>query len=169
MIKKYSIYAIDISVGALPFRILFGNTKSPYNKPHAIAYSHLVTWILGKASERTTREKIHFIFDQGVLERESEITEAYVAMMKHLPPEMTSLLDKRPSFEDDKAVGALQAADLWAWHVRRQYNQMTERRPLWTSPIWSALTEIHMQTIPALNADYLAEYKRRLIERGAQF
>jgi hypothetical protein len=108
------------------------------------------------------------VFDQGVLEREAEITEAYVAMMKHLPPALTSLLDERPSFEDDKEVGPLQAADLWAWHVRRQYNEMAEGRNMWASPIWSALTELPTRTIPALGDEYLRDFRQRMLVRGGQ-
>jgi len=168
LIRKHSMYAVDLAVSLRPFRTIFGSAKRPFNKPHAIAYTHLVTWMLGRAAERTQREKLRLVFDQGVLAHEAEITEAYVAMMKHLPPSLTSLLDKRPSFEDDKEVSPLQAADLWAWHVRRQYNEMAEGRDMWTSPIWSALTEVPTQTIPALGEEYLRDYRQRMIARGGQ-
>jgi hypothetical protein len=168
LIQKHSMYAVDLAVAAGPFRTIFGRAKRPFNKPHAIAFPHLVTWMLGTAAKRAQREKVRLVFDRGVLEREAEITEAYVAMMKHLPPALTSLLDQRPSFEDDKEVGPLQAADLWAWHVRRQYNEMAEGRNMWASPIWTALTELPTRTIPALGDEYLRDFRQRMLVRGGQ-
>ena len=167
LIKRYAMYAVDLSIDLAAFDLILRQKRGVFKQPEGLAFSHIVTWMLGRASERKTLEKIELIFDGGVISREKHIIETYVAFMKHLPAELTSLLYKRPRFEDDKEVLPIQAADLWAWHVRRQYYERA-RNSVWESPIWDALLTIPTQTI-RLREREIQEFKNRLIARGVQF
>jgi hypothetical protein len=60
-----------------------------------------------------------FIFDEQELQGEDALW-AYEYSRETQPKPIRDLLGTRPIFADDKTVYPLQAADILAWHVRRQ-------------------------------------------------
>lgn len=61
---------------------------------------------------------IKFIFDRqdGV---DDDVRLAFESLKEQLPKRARELISGEPSFEDDKLVTPLQAADMIAWHLRR--------------------------------------------------
>jgi hypothetical protein len=167
LINRYAMLAMDLTIDISAFNRILKRPKRLFKNPYAVAFAHIPTWVLASGSQRKTIEKIELIFDRGVLSRDDAIRDSYIGMMTHLPPNLTALLHGRPRFEDDKEVLPLQAADLWAWHVRRQhFEAMNGNR--WESPVWSELTKINTRTIH-LGERELTEYRDRLVRRGVQF
>lgn len=62
-------------------------------------------------------EKIDFIFDRRF--EEKRIRRAWEAVRNQLPPEKSRLYGATPCFEDDEEFLPLQAADFWAWWIRK--------------------------------------------------
>jgi len=64
------------------------------------------------------REPIDFIFDEK--QRAGDMAESvWGVFAADVPPELRPLLGARPIHRDDKRERPLQAADMLAWHVRR--------------------------------------------------
>ena len=97
------------------------------NKPYAIAFQNIILATASVFSMYGVNRACDFIFDE-----QGKIGEDAVAMwdnMKaiaashaaagrsNLPPHM----GQRPIFRSDKCFLPLQAADLYAWHVRREF------------------------------------------------
>ena len=70
-------------------------------------------------------EKIDFIFDERRVEKEN-IVRVWDRIIEQLPMEHAVLYGNTPSFENDEEYLPLQAADFWAWWVRRWAIQYPE-------------------------------------------
>jgi len=92
------------------------------NKPYAIAFQHI---ILATTAAVSLAYKIphscDFIFDeQGKIGQDAvAIWDVMNELVKANAAQGLRRLGKRPVFADDKLFLPLQAADLYAWHVRR--------------------------------------------------
>jgi len=97
---------------------------SPYGfgKPHFQLSNVVVGSVVRMAAQNGFTEPIEFIFDEqdGV---SADVTMFFEDMMEALPSEARKLIDGTPSFKDDKdkRFMPLQAADMLAWHVRREH------------------------------------------------
>lgn len=97
---------------------------SPYGfgKPHFQLSHVVVSGIARSAANQGITEPIEFIFDEqdGV---SSDVAMYFEGMMEAIPDEARRLIDGTPSFKNDKdkRFMPLQAADLLAWHVRREH------------------------------------------------
>ncbi|HEY9156317.1 DUF3800 domain-containing protein [Candidatus Binatus sp.] len=162
VLNKYKMIALSIGIRYADFNRILARPKGAMKNPYALAFCHVVVWMLDSARKNPVRETIELIFDQGVIGRERNIRAAYEGMMGHLLKEMTDLLIGRPQFEDDWKFLPLQMADLFAWHSRRDYiEQLASRgtRRL-ESNVWNSLRTSQGKGL-FLNANDLAEFKRR--------
>jgi hypothetical protein len=170
VLNKYRMIAISIAVSYSDFKRILATPKGAMKNPYALAFSHVVVWMLDSAAKKQSREKIELIFDQGIIGRERNIDAAYKGMMDHLPKEMTDLLVGRPRFEDDKCFLPLQMADLFAWHSRRDYvEQITSRGTRrYHSNLWDVLRTTNGKAL-LIGPSELLEFKRRSDARGFTF
>jgi fluoride ion exporter CrcB/FEX len=138
LIRKHDLIALSFGVGYRDFNRILREPKGIMKYPYAVAFVNVVAWLMISASKKPEREEIELIFDQGVIGRERAIQAAYEGMKGSIPKHTMDLLVGRPRFEDDKRYLPLQAADLLAWNVRRDYvEQLTKGR--WDSPTWTEL------------------------------
>jgi hypothetical protein len=74
---------------------------------------------------------VKFIFDEqkGV---EADIALWFDSMKQHLPRAARKLISGTPQFENDKDYTPLQAADMLAWHLRREHE---EGKPIDDNPL----------------------------------
>lgn len=99
---------------------------SPYGlgRPHFTVCQAVISGLARYVSEKGITEPIEFIFDQqeGV---DDDISLFLGELMKSLPQEAQRLIRGVPSFQDDRSEGnlPLQAADLLAWHIRREHEE----------------------------------------------
>jgi hypothetical protein len=88
---------------------------------------------------------VDYVFDeQGVVGVEAAIW--YEHMKAWQKPEIAALMGSTPKFENDKIVLPLQAADMLAWHLRREKDYPQENSSKWpTAPVVGLLhAEVHM-------------------------
>jgi len=170
VLNKYRMIAISAAVSYSDFNRILATPKGAMKNPYALAFCHVVVWMLDSAAKKSSREKIELIFDQGIIGRERNIDAAYAGMMNHLPKNMTDLLVGRPRYEDDKRFLPLQMADLFAWHSRRDYAEQIASRGArrWQSNVWDALRTTHGKALLLRSSDLL-EFKRRSDARGFTF
>ena len=62
-------------------------------------------------------EPIDFVLDNNQVE--PRITEIWASFLSNLPEHLQKYVGQKPRFDDDKRVRPLQAADSYAWWVRR--------------------------------------------------
>jgi hypothetical protein len=170
VLVKYRMIAISVGVSYADFNRILAKQAGPMKNPYALTFAHVVVWMLDSAVKMQSRERLELIFDQGVIGRERNINAAYKGMMDHLPKTMTDLLVGRPRFEDDKYLLALQMADLFAWHSRRDYYVQLQSRSTrrLESNTWDALRRVQGKSLYLKPAD-LEEFKRRSDARGFTF
>jgi Protein of unknown function (DUF3800) len=139
VIRKYDLIAISFAINYRDFNRVLREPKGVLKNPYGVAFAHVVGWLMNSAQVKPEREEIELIFDQGVVARGKTIEAAYRGRQESIPEEAISLLVGRPRFEDDKRYLPLQAADLFAWNVRRDYVEQLTNRRTWESPTWTAL------------------------------
>jgi hypothetical protein len=93
-----------------------------FGRPHFQMCFSVVAGIARYAAQEGISTPIEFIFDEqsGV---DADITMFFSDMKKNLPQDAQNLIDGSPIFKSDrdKRYMPLQAADLLAWHVRREH------------------------------------------------
>ncbi|MCL4710686.1 MAG: DUF3800 domain-containing protein [Pseudorhodoplanes sp.] len=115
-----------------PFSFEFSVSRAQYSSivkpasPRGLGNAHfvccfgMVSSLARYADGAGVRMPIKFIFDQqdGV---STDIGLFFDRMTQSLPKSARKLISGSPTFEDDKLVLPLQAADMLAWHVRREH------------------------------------------------
>lgn len=97
---------------------------SPYGfgRLHFTMCFAVVSGVARFTAESPVRAPIQFVFDeqQGV---DADVEMFFTEMMKALPVDIQSLVDGLPMFKSEKEYqyAPLQAADLLAWHLRREH------------------------------------------------
>jgi hypothetical protein len=105
---------------------------SPYGlgRPHFPVCQATVAGIARFVAEKGITELIEFVFDnqEGV---DDDMSLFFGELLRALPPDAQRLIEGVPSFRDDRSEGnlPLQAADLLAWHIRKEHETGT-RLPL---------------------------------------
>jgi hypothetical protein len=115
--------------------------KNPYFLSFQKIIGNMLKMQVLKTVTSGTREKIQILFDEGIDDRENlEVAfEKFVEMLQFEPPIHRDLLaNKTAEFRNDKDNPPLQAADLFAWHVRRFCFKSAKREP-YDDPVWTAL------------------------------
>jgi hypothetical protein len=88
---------------------------------------------------------VDYVFDeQGVIGVEAAIWYEHIKAWQK--PEIAELMGSTPKFENDKLVLPLQAADMLAWHLRREKDHPGEDSSEWpTAPVIGLLhAEVHL-------------------------
>ncbi len=150
IIKKYKLRSIRHTVSHAGFREHVGGIlfKSPAARPRPhpvlrnpgyVAVSAVTCAVIGDLLRSKTREKVQFIFDEGVVSR-GELERGYRSLMLRAPRRATDLIAQPPEFRDDKEFLPLQAADLLAFQVGRE-GLLRQRGEILTSSVWLALSD----------------------------
>jgi hypothetical protein len=105
---------------------------------------------------------------EDVIGRERAIQAAYEGMKGSIPEDTMDLLVGRPRFEDDKRCLPLQAADLLAWNVRRDYVEQLTNGTRWDSPTWTELrTDISGKAL-FMDEKELSDFRARKLAANLQ-
>ncbi|MEL6876672.1 MAG: DUF3800 domain-containing protein [Pseudomonadota bacterium] len=137
---------IDTNWGmwALPYTIAFQALLDGFNHNREIIDEEL-----------DPEQPIDFIFDEQLHEKKA-LLESWDAFIGSRKPEIRHRYGKTPIFRDDRDILPLQAADLWAWWVRKWYN---EGRPdEMAKPdfgFWKAYREGHAKVAISLTEDQI--------------
>src|SRR6202034_3096979 len=96
--------------------------SSPYflRGPHFMACVGTISSLARFAAEQGIKTPIEFIFDQhdGT---DGNVDLFFEAILLQLPRKSRRLIAGKPLFRDDKDFRPIQAADMLAWHVRREH------------------------------------------------
>jgi hypothetical protein len=126
--------AVACSIGWKQYNeIVKGKISKELDNPYALLFFQIM---------RTNSElqiefnKVHpfglkpvdFIFDDQGPVIESQCLQWYLALRDRLPEPHRTMLGNTPQFKDDRELTPLQAADMLAWHIRRDFKYPDEQR-----------------------------------------
>jgi len=120
LIRKYDPWSFECSVSRESFnRIL--RPVAPYDlkSPYFMCFYGAIITIARYQSSKGIDVPVDFVFDE-----QEGLGEAVVRWYEYIKqqqiPAISRVLGSTPIFRDDKKMLPLQAADLLAWHLRRQ-------------------------------------------------
>ncbi len=175
VIVKYAEVKVQCAIDKKAFATHVRSLRVPnrlltLDKPYAMAFQHIILATAGVFLAYGFNHTVDFIFDE-----QGKIGEDAVRMWDSLKPIIRAnaakgrsnfepYMGERPIFRDDKKFLPLQAADLYAWHVRRDYadNKLIQMPP---RPAMQALR--NMSTIQRYVDDAELQRFRESIDRSA--
>jgi hypothetical protein len=91
--------------------------------PHFVSSFCVLSSVARCSQRRGATTPIKFVFDEqdGV---SADLGLFFATMSLGLPRKARALISGMPAFENDKLFPPLQAADMLAWHIRREYEQL---------------------------------------------
>lgn len=122
VIRHFRPMSFEISVSVKDFDELV-KSKAPYGL--ATPYLPCLFGVVSSVSRIVHKEgsnlPVGFIFDEqnGV---GSDFLQFFPHMIRNLPAGARKLIKAPPEFKDDKTYLPLQAADMLAWHIRREHD-----------------------------------------------
>ena len=165
IIKKHGVIGIKVGLKHDDFEEILKLDIPGLRTPYEPMMAHMMITIIGAIEyylPPATRDqtKVEFLFDCGTTSRK-ELKTCYKALVSS-SPEYQRFFYGEPSFRDDNIFKPLQAADLYAWHVRRFYALEAKSKTLDTE-VWRALQEIVQQDF-MLEKEELIEIRNRTIQ-----
>lgn len=128
IIHLYEPWGCHTTVDTLVWKSKLRET-GPYGlgHPYFCAFYAMISAVSRLHSDLGFTVPVDFVFDeQGGLGEEALLF--YNWMKGSLPPEGQAVLGSTPVFGDDKGVMPLQAADMLAWHARREGETREDER-----------------------------------------
>jgi hypothetical protein len=119
VIVKHKPWSIQCSVSQRLFNeIVLPVAPYELRHPYGVCFHGIVIGVARIHREMGLTVPVDFIFDeQGSVGDDAVVW--YRQIKKHQSPEIRALMGSTPIFKSDRDVLLLQAADLLAWHVRR--------------------------------------------------
>jgi hypothetical protein len=158
-IADHSLLGVSVSIPHHIFNPLFGRHNNPeVSNPYVLAFYALISRLASHYASMGLKEKIEFIFDyQPSGFKSMELAQkGWATLLEHAPQEYRHLLTNHPpSFQDDKQIIPLQAADLHAGWVRAMNDAELLGQPQ-PEPIWGEV------------GDRITRIYRHLTEEGAE-
>ena len=128
VIERFRPLSFQFSVSRRDFDLhVKQNSPRPLTKPHFDCIFGVISMLANWSDQSGFRVPIDFIFDEqdGV---STDVSLLFEQMIRPLPPTVQTLINGHPIFRDDKGLSPLQAADMLAWHLRREH-EMSETIP----------------------------------------
>ncbi|WP_082484446.1 DUF3800 domain-containing protein [Rubellimicrobium mesophilum] len=124
VIANSGAQSFHVSVYRKEFEQIFDKSL-PYGfqKPHFICFGALITGITKLHRELGSPYPIRFIFDNQD-EIRGSVLALYEGWKKDQPEDLRLLMGGTPTFENDETVLPLQAADMLAWHVQKEADEV---------------------------------------------
>lgn len=102
------------------FRVLTPVSPRGLGSPHFTCCFSVISGVARYVAETKAKTRIEYIFDEqdGV---SSDMPLLFHQMKRNIPRRARNLISGVPAFENDKLRPPLQAADMLAWHLRREH------------------------------------------------
>lgn len=122
-VQVYSVLVLD------DFKKVIKEIDAPkwFHNPYFISFWMLMSAFMQHQQSVGFTEPVDFIFDDQA--EKHRIRQAWDMFLEVSPPSVRPFIGVEPSFQDDKKIKPLQAADLMAWHTR-EWNEGVQDRDL---------------------------------------
>lgn len=169
VIVKFHPWSISCSISREKHeRIVRSVLPYDLRKPFVDCFLAIIVKLAQWHDEMGETLPVYIVFDEcGITPGESAFF--YNSAKNALGPEARKMLGGPPIFGDDKKILPIQAADMLAWHLRRQMEirNATEVRPVWEklSGLLHAEATIDAQCLNGMARDMESVPGRRLTTR----
>jgi hypothetical protein len=141
VIEGHVEFAFRLVIPHVPYsQGLYGKIAKVIDQPYFLAFYRLMIFLLENEYNKPLGEKIDFVFDEQQQD-ELWVQSAYDGFVKCAPARLRHLIGDRPSHRSYRTFLPLQAADLYAWHVRRAF-EARENGQVYSSSVWQRLESI---------------------------
>jgi hypothetical protein len=146
IIKKHVTLGISLLVRYEYYdRAIKGKIAKQFDDPYCIAFYLALIGMTRVLAETGIAEPIDFIFDEQP--RQSDyVMLAYHMFLENAPDKYKPLIGSPPRHKDDKQCPPLQAADMYAWHIRRKQEEF-ETGVSFSSPAWAIFDSMEHRQI----------------------
>jgi hypothetical protein len=123
VINKHAMHGIVSVIPVEPYLKLFKGKFKPtaLDRPYFLSFFGVLAELLKLTRDLKLDDRIDFYFEEEGGESKSLIQDQYDLCMSMAPAEIKNLVGGPPSFKKDEDLRPLQAADMYAWLVRRYY------------------------------------------------
>jgi|SRR5208282_328124 len=111
-----------------------GQIAKRMDTPYVFTAYLLITATLVSLYAEGCREIVEFVFDTTDRTEQDLIRKGWWGALDTAPHHLKPLMANPPDFRDEKQVLPLQAADFYAWHLRK-----VRQNPEWNTSIWQRL------------------------------
>lgn len=137
-----------------------------FNNPYMVAFRGLMDMFHThrKSVEKLIPmgEQVDFIFDEQ--SEKKMIWDAWDEYIQERSDELRPLYGSAPRFENDKKFLPLQAADLWAWWIRRWHEEgRPDKIESCDFGAWKSKRQDHARAAISFDEDQIVETIRRII------
>ncbi len=138
IIKDYVLVGVSSIVFHRDYaEIIRDKLTKETDSPYWLMYHSIMDTVCRWQIANGLRERINFIFDEQF--KQSDIVQAtWGVFYEQMPDEYKKFLGGHPIHKSDTDACPLQAADMLAWHIRRDYYEL-DRGITFTSPTMEAL------------------------------
>lgn len=140
IIEEHAVYGLSSAVSRDAYEKIFKNSPKPLNDPYFLLFFDLIAQLARHGEKLGISDEVDFIFDEQ-LGKKDKLIAAWDKFKRMTPPELLKFMGDTPSFKDDKKVKPLQAADLYAWWLRRNIEEDVRGLPRTPFP-WKMKREI---------------------------
>jgi hypothetical protein len=121
IIKDHVLVAVSSAVFHRDYsEVISDKLSKETDPPYWLIYHSVMELVYRWELANGIREKVNFIFDEQF--KQSDMVQAsWSVYYEQSPPHFKELFGDRPVHKNDKCTFPLQAADLLAWHIRRDY------------------------------------------------
>jgi hypothetical protein len=144
-VNAHALISVQTALRPSTYRQIVGNyTKM---RPYAFLFYSIAAELVKLLEHRWhVRDKIDIYFDRQTDESEKSLREAFREFVADAPPELRDRFGGTPEFKDDRDVTPLQAADLFAWHFRRNIYEHDRGNGGFKGPVWDELINLPRMT-----------------------
>ena len=123
VINRHAAHGVISVIPIEPYRRLFAGKFSPdiLDRPYFLSFFGMMTNLIKFTKDRDLDDRIDFIFDTQGGESKAILVSQYERYMALAPAEFRKFGPAIPKFEREEDFLPLQAADMFAWHIRRHY------------------------------------------------
>lgn len=122
VLNNYKLDFISVSLDMTAFyEVMSEHMPKPGNNPYFVGFHQIIAAVGFHLLERNHTEKFEIIFDENVIFG-PRAKKWYPLVRDVALPDLSELLPAQPTFENDHEHMPLQAADLFAWLIRRAQN-----------------------------------------------
>jgi len=129
VLNSYELDFISVSLDVTAFyEIISEHMPKPGNNPYFVGFHQMIAAVGFHLLERKHKEKFEIIFDENMIFG-PRAKRWYPLVRDVAIPELFALLPPEPIFKNDHEFMPLQAADLFAWLIRRSWNEHQSQTP----------------------------------------
>jgi Protein of unknown function (DUF3800) len=161
-VNKHVLASIQTAIRKEDFANILGGLPSDdpsMNRPYPFLFFSIVQGLVSRLDSLGVSDKVEFCFDIQPDEKMQTLRRVFEIAKPMYQGWLGKRIAGEPRFEDDEEVTPLQAADLMAWHFRKNLAEHEQGRTF-TSEVWTELLNAPHRVTGLWDRNILREFHR---------